>query len=391
MKLALIGIGQAGGKIADRFLARDQAFEGPDIVEHALAINTAKPDLSGLNTIPNEQRLLIGKTEVGGHGVGGDNELAAEIAEGELEEIHTALNDVRTHRIDAFLILAALGGGTGSGVAPIIATHLQEVYAEPVYGLGILPAADEGGIYTLNAARSLQTMVDRVDNLLLFDNDAWRNAGETVDSGYEAMNRELLRQVELPFRAGEVGEDQQVAESVVDSTEIINTLSGGGISTIGYAEDTSVRGQASGSTGLLSRFKSDSGPAEDSATTVNRITTLVRRATLGRLTVSGEVESAARGLVVVAGPPEYINRKGIEHGRKWLEEQTGSMHIRGGDYPWSEDRVAISVLLAGVSDVPRIEELKAQAVEAKANLDEIRAGHEEAIESLQSEELDSLF
>lgn len=391
MKLALIGIGQAGGKIADRFVARDRSSDGPDIIKHAIAINTATTDLSGLQEIPEEHRLLLGKTEVGGHGVGGDNELAATIAERELDEIHTALNHISTHRIDAFLIVAALGGGTGSGAAPVIATHLREIYAEPTYGLGILPASDEGGIYTLNAARSLQTLVERVDNLLLFDNDAWRTTGEAVDSGYAGMNAELVKQIELPFRAGEVEEGQQIAESVVDSTEIINTLDCGGISTIGYAEDTSVKSRSSGSTGLLSRFTGDSGLNEDSATTVNRITSLVRRATLGRLTVDAEVASADRGLVVVAGPPEYINRKGIEHGRSWLEEETGSMHIRGGDYPWSEDRVAISVLLSGVGAVPRIAALKEQAISAQRNLEEIRASHQDAIDGLQREELDSLF
>ena len=391
MKLALIGIGQAGGKIADAFLARDRAMPGPDIVHHALAINTAQTDLAGLSTIPEAQRLLIGETEVGGHGVGGDNELAAHIIERELDEVHTALNQISVHEVNAFLIIAALGGGTGSGASPVLATHLQEIYAEPVYGLGILPAADEGGIYTLNAARSLQTLVDRVDNLILFDNDAWRNTGEAIEGGYEAMNRELVTQVELPFRAGEIEEGQTVAESVVDSSEIINTLSGGGVSTIGYADDDSVQSVESGSRGLLSRFSRNNDPPEDSAVAVNRIMSLVRRATLGRLTVEADVGSAERGLVVVAGPSEYLNRKGIERGRSWLEEETASMHIRGGDYPWSEDRVAVSVLLAGVSSIPRIEALKHQAVEAQSQLESTRANHDAAMDSLSTDELDSLF
>ncbi len=391
MKLALIGIGQAGGKIVDRFLERDRNSEAGDIVNHTIVINTAETDLSGLSAIPEANRLLIGQTEVGGHGVGGDNELAAEIAERGLEEIHEAISAIRIHEIDAFLVVAALGGGTGSGAGPVVAAHLREMYEEPVYGLGILPAADEGGIYTLNAARSLQTMVERVDNLLLFDNEAWRTAGETVDSGYEAMNRELLKQVELLFRAGEVVEGEDIAESVVDSSEIINTLGCGGITTVGFAEDTAVESAASGSKGLLSRFTSSSGPDEDSAATVNRITSLIRRGTLGRLTIDAEVASAQRGLVVVGGPSEYLSRKGIERGRAWLEEETGSRHIRGGDYPWVENRVAVSVMLAGVSELPRIDELKENAVVAQRNIDDIRSSHEEAIDGLQSDELDSLF
>lgn len=391
MKLALIGVGQAGGKIVDTFLQRDRDASGASIVEHAIVVNTAESDQSGLRHVPAENQLLIGQTEVGGHGVGGDNQLAAEIAERELGEIHAALNEISVHRIDAFLVVAALGGGTGSGAGPVIAAHLQELYEEPIYGLGLLPGADEGGIYTLNAARSLPTLVDRVDNLILFDNESWRSVGESVDAGYDAMNQELVKQVELLFRAGEVEEGQQVAESVVDTSEIINTLTGGGISTVGYAADTSVQSSASGSQGLLARFRSNPESREDSATLVNRITSLVRRATLGRLTVDAEVGSAERGLIVVAGPTEYLNRKGIEHGRTWVEEETGSMHIRGGDYPWSEDRVAVSVLLAGVGEIPRLDALQQQALEAKENLDTVREEHERAMDSLGTEELDSLF
>lgn len=390
MKLALIGIGQAGGKIVDTYVEHDRRTAGVDIIHDALAINTAESDLAGLDHLEADDRLLIGQTEVQGHGVGGDNELAAQIAERELDEIHAALNDISVHRIDAFVLVGALGGGTGSGAAPVLAAHLQQLYEEPVYGVGILPAGDEGGIYTLNAARSLQTLVDRVDNLILFDNEAWRSVGESVDSGYTAMNRELVKQIDLPFRAGEVSENQQVAESVVDSSEIINTLSGGGVSTIGYAEDDDVKSQSQ-SQGLLSRFRSSNEPAEDTATAVNRITSLVRRATLGRLTVDAEIGSAERGLVVAAGPSQYLNRKGIERGRTWLEEETGSMHIRGGDYPWSENRVAISVLLAGVGSVPRIERLQQQAVETQDNLDDLRDEHEEALDSFDTEELESLF
>ena len=391
MKLALIGVGQAGGKIVDTFLDRDHRTDGPNIIEHAIVINTAESDQAGIQHVPAEEQLLIGQTEVGGHGVGGDNELAAQIAERELSEIHSALNHISVHRVDAFLLVAGLGGGTGSGATPVIAAHLQEMYAEPVYGLGILPAADEGGIYTLNTARALPTLVERVDNLLLFDNESWRNVGESVDAGFDAMNEELVRQVDLVFRAGEVEEGQRVAESVVDTSEIINTLAGGGISTIGYAEDTSVESASSGSRGLLARFRSSGDVDEDSATTVNRITSLLRRATLGRLTVEAEVHSAERGLVVVAGPTEYLNRKGIERGRSWLEEETHSMHIRGGDYPWTEDRVAISVLLSGVTDVPRIDALRQQAVEAQESLDRVRAEHEATMQSLQVDELDSLL
>jgi cell division GTPase FtsZ len=395
MKLAMVGFGQAGGKIVDKFLEYDERTNS-EIVRSAVAINTAKADLMGLDRIPSENRVLIGQSRVKGHGVGADNELGAEIAEEDIDEIQGSIDSIPVHEIDAFLIVAGLGGGTGSGGAPVVAKHLKRIYTEPVYGLGVLPGSDEGGIYTLNAARSFQTFVREVDNLLVFDNDAWRKTGESVQSGYDEINDEIVTRFGILFGAGEVGSGDEVAESVVDSSEIINTLACGGVSTVGYASETVEQDKSDG--GLLSRFTGGEDDLEDNldtAQTTNRITSLVRKAALGRLTLPCELEGAERALLVMAGPQAFLNRKGIERGRKWLEEQTGSMEVRGGDYPVNDsDFVAGAILLSGVTNVPRIKELQQVAIEAQDNIEEIR---EESAENLQElveddeDELESLF
>ncbi|MFB6160450.1 MAG: tubulin/FtsZ family protein [Haloferacaceae archaeon] len=395
MKLAMIGFGQAGGKILDKFIEYDERT-GTEIVRASVAVNTAKADLLGLERIPEENRVLIGQSRVKGHGVGADNELGAEIAEEDIDEIQSAVDSIPVHEVDAFLIIAGLGGGTGSGGAPVLAKHLKRIYTEPVYGLGILPGSDEGGIYTLNAARSFQTFVREVDNLLVFDNDAWRQTGESVQSGYAEINDEIVKRFGILFGAGEVGSGDEVAESVVDSSEIINTLSGGGVSTVGYASETVERKDRSG--GLLSRLTGNEDSLEDgldTAQTTNRITSLVRKAALGRLTLPCELEGAERALLVMAGPQAYLNRKGIERGRKWLEEQTGSMEVRGGDYPVNDsDFVASAILLSGVTNVPRIKELQQVAIEAQDNIEEIQSESEENLQELvedDEDELESLF
>ncbi|AKH98416.1 cell division GTPase [Halanaeroarchaeum sulfurireducens] len=392
MKLAMIGFGQAGGKVLDKFLEYDERT-GSGIVRAAVAVNTAKADLMGLEHVDEDNRVLIGQSRVKGHGVGADNELGAEIAEEDVGEIQGAIDNIPVHEVDAFLLISALGGGTGSGGAPVLAKHLKRIYTEPVYGLGILPGKDEGGIYTLNAARSFQTFVHEVDNLLVFDNDAWRKAGESVAGGYDEINEEIATRFGILFGAGEIDGSDDVAESVVDSSEIINTLAGGGISTVGYASET-VQQQDSG--GLLSRFRGEDDMAgEDSASTTNRITSLVRKAALGRLTLPCEIDGSERALLVVAGPANYLNRKGIERGRKWLEEQTGSMEVRGGDYPVGDsDKVASVVLLSGVTNVPRIKELQGKAIEAQDNIEEIREESDENLKELvedDQDELESLF
>ena len=58
MKLALIGFGQAGGKIVDKFLLYDKQTKS-NIVREAIAINTAKADLMGLSNVAGDKRILI--------------------------------------------------------------------------------------------------------------------------------------------------------------------------------------------------------------------------------------------------------------------------------------------------------------------------------------------
>lgn len=384
MKLGLIGVGQAGGKIVDRFLEYD-ITNNTKIVRGALAVNTAQADLQGLEHIPEENQVLVGADTVKGHGVGADNELGADIMQEDIAEVSSQFDKFPVHDLDAFIVVAALGGGTGSGGAPVIARELKRIYEEPVYGLGIFPSPDEGSIYSLNAARSFQTFVDEVDNLMVFDNDAWRQSGESMSGGYERLNDELVTRFGTLFSAGEIHAGEDIAESVVDASEIINTLKSGGITTIGYAEEELP--EQSG--GLLDRFRtSDSGL--DSGEATNRITSLVRKASLGRLTLPCNIGSTERALVVMAGPTDTLNRKGIEKSRKWIEEETNSMEVRGGDYPVTNNRVSGLVVFSGVTDADRIKALQQIAVEAQDNIEEIQESREEDLSSLVNEDSDDL-
>lgn len=75
--------------------------------------------------------------------------------------------------VDAFVIIAGLGGGP-SAACPS-ARHLKRIYREPVYAIGILPAPEEGRLYSYNVARSLSTLVNEADNTFIFDNSAQKN------------------------------------------------------------------------------------------------------------------------------------------------------------------------------------------------------------------------
>jgi cell division GTPase FtsZ len=336
MQSALIGVGQAGGKLVSALQAFD-ADGNHGSVRHAVAVNTASADLRSLP--PTVQSLLVGQSRVSGHGVGGDNELGAQVMREAREEVLEAVTvDSAT---EAVFVVAGLGGGTGSGGAPVLAQELRRVHDVPVYAVGVLPGRDEGALYQVNAGRSLKTLAREADSVILVDNDAFRRTGDSLESGYERVNEAIARRLGLLLAAGEVDTGSGIAESVVDASEVRHTLREGTLATVGYA---------------------DASVARDDAENVNVVTSTTRRALLTGTAVEADTADAA--LVVVAGRSAALPRKGVERARRWVEEETGSMQVRGGDFPVDSGRIASLVLLSGIERTARVQSFVERAREA---------------------------
>jgi len=372
MRIFFIGFGQAGGKIVDMFIEQDKKLGRNSF--RAVAVNTARTDLMGLKHIELKDRILIGQTVVKGHGVGTDNAAGARITMDEVDSVISAIDRKGTHDVDAFMVVAGLGGGTGSGGTPVLVRQLKKIYHEPVYVLGILPAPEEGKLYSFNAARSLTTLIKEADNTFVFDNSAWKNEGESIKSAFSRLNDEVVRRFGVLFRAGEMGR-AGVGEMVVDSSEIINTLRGGGISTVGYAIATVTTDRSkSPLSGIIGGIKSTLKKREATEEVLlgedrtAKIISLVRRAMLGRLTLPCDYSTAERALVLVAGPPDELDRKGIEKAKSWVEENIAGVEVRGGDYPVNSNFVAAVVLLSTIGNAPRIRELTEIARETKEDV-----------------------
>ncbi|ACV11376.1 Tubulin/FtsZ GTPase [Halorhabdus utahensis DSM 12940] len=359
MKVVLIGLGQAGGKLTQALASYDYEM-GFDAIRDALAVNTAEADLQPLDI----DTMLIGQDRVKGHGVGGDNELGAEIMQSAATEVLDGLDGRITSQAEGIFVVAGLGGGTGSGGAPVLAKELKRIYDVPVYVLGILPGRSEGSIYQANAGRSLKTVAREADATLLIDNDAWQSADESVEEGFETINQQIAQRVGLLLASGEVIDG--VGESVVDSSEVINTLRPGGIAALGYASAKA---------------------SEDSAENINTITSLARNALLTGTSLPNAVK-AETALLVIAGQPERISRKGVERARSWLEDETGSLEVRGGDFPLESDRLAALVLLGGVERSNRLQAFLDRAAEAYEQATEQQA---EPAATFQNDELEDLF
>ncbi|KPN30728.1 cell division protein FtsZ [Halolamina pelagica] len=377
MKSVLVGVGQAGGKVATALAEYDDEM-GFHAIRDAVAVNSAKADLQGLPL----DTVLVGQDVVKGHGVGGDNELGAEVMQRDADEVMTGLSGRIDSATEAIFVVAGLGGGTGSGGAPVLAKELKRVYDVPVYAVGILPGRDEGSLYQANAGRSLKTLAREADSTILIDNDAWRESGDSVAEGMAAINERIARRVGLLLAAGEPIEDRSlglggesvdrdVAQSVVDTSEVINTLRTGGLAAVGYAE---------------------SPASEDADDNVNVVTSTTRQALLTGTSLP-DASTADAALLVAAGRPESLSRKGVERARSWVEEETGSMAVRGGDFPLATDDIAALVLLGGVERSPRVQEFMNRAAEAQAQTDGRNEGEQkrDAADAFQNDELDDLL
>lgn len=364
VKLAIVGIGNAGCRIANRILHVEKT-SGRDLCHgNSLLINSKRTEFDASPFVPEDRQLLIGDIhqEVRGHGIEGDPDWAAEVARDERNEIIRAFDMIEFTDVDGVLAIAGLGGGTGGGAGAVILDALQGICDKPVYGLAVLPTESEGQERALNAARALQSFVAAADNVIVFDNEGWVDRTDGGTSGYDNANLLLARRIITLFGAGEI-DGEASAETRMDPSDIMRTLDTGGISAIGYAtSDLHRRG------GLLSRifrylpWDLNGADDRDGTTEAAKINRLVRQAARSQLTIPCEVSSAERALILLSGPPRELSRKGFESSQYWLEQEADTVEVMAGDEPHTgASQLTVAVLLSNVTDVSRIEAMQRQA------------------------------
>ena len=366
MQLIVCGLGGAGCRIADALAAADDRGSRSAVVD-TVALDSDQQSLADLETIPEDNRHLYGTLEASGRGFDGHRDRGRAAAEEELTELFRAVDDLTTSRGDAFLLCTSLAGASGAPLLPQLAAELREVYTEPIYGVGVLPETDNTDTddqqrRVANAGAAVDPLLAATDTLFAFDNALWTKTAESAAEPEvrARLNEALATRLGALFEAGETDHSGRVAESVVDASEVINTLSGGGIATIGYATQAIER--PTESRFGLGLFTTEVDIEETTA--IKAIETTVRRAVNGKLTVDIDRSSVERGLLVTGGPPEWLNRRAIADARSWLAQETGSVEIRGGDLPTPDtDEILALAVLAGIEDCQRLAELRAAADE----------------------------
>lgn len=155
-KIKVIGVGGGGGNAVNRMIASEVAG-----VEF-WSINT---DAQALAQASAPKRLQMGQKLTRGLGAGGNPAIGQKAAEESREEIAHALENA-----DLVFITAGMGGGTGTGAAPIVAEVAKEMGALTV-GVVTRPFTFEGRRRTSQAEEGIAALQSRVDTLIIIPNN----------------------------------------------------------------------------------------------------------------------------------------------------------------------------------------------------------------------------
>lgn len=159
--IKVVGVGGAGNNVVNRMI--EQETKGVEFV----AINTDKQVLSCSMA---DQKLQIGEKLTHGQGAGSDPEVGRKSAEEDRNNIVKAFEDT-----DMIFITAGMGGGTGTGAAPVIADIAKE---QGVLTVGVVtkPFNFEGKHRMIQAEKGIQELLGKVDSLLVIPNDRLKYA-----------------------------------------------------------------------------------------------------------------------------------------------------------------------------------------------------------------------
>ena len=181
VRIKVIGVGGGGNNVVNRMVR--SGTRGVDFV----AVNT---DKQALNVSSATYKIQIGEKLTHGQGAGSDPEVGRKSAEESRAQISKALEDT-----DMVFITAGMGGGTGTGGAPIVAEIARE---QGILTVGVVtkPFGFEGRRRMQQAEKGVEELQGKVDSLVIIPNERLKHATDqkiTFANAFEIAD-DVLRQ-----------------------------------------------------------------------------------------------------------------------------------------------------------------------------------------------------
>jgi len=224
-KIMVVGCGGGGSNTIERMA--EIGIEGAT----TFAVNTDAQDLLSTKA---QKKLLIGKKLTRGLGAGSDPSVGEAAARESLEEIHSVLKDS-----DLVFITCGLGGGTGTGSAPVVAEISKSLKALTV-AVVTLPFTVEGNKRMENALFGLERLQEHTDTIIVIPNDKILEIAPDlpINAAFKVADEVLTNAVkgitEMVTKPGLIN---------LDFADLRTILSRGGAAMIGLGESS--RGESS--------------------------------------------------------------------------------------------------------------------------------------------------
>ncbi|WP_068672472.1 cell division protein FtsZ [Oceanobacillus sp. Castelsardo] len=190
--IKVIGVGGGGNNAVNRMI--EHGVEGVEFI----AVNT---DAQALNLSKAELRIQIGGKLTRGLGAGANPEVGKKAAEESKEQIEEVLQGA-----DMVFVTAGMGGGTGTGAAPVIAQVAKDLGALTV-GVVTRPFSFEGRRRSTQAISGIEALKNAVDTLIVIPNDRLL---EIVDKNTPML--EAFREADNVLRQGVQGISDLIAK-----------------------------------------------------------------------------------------------------------------------------------------------------------------------------------
>ena len=181
VNIKVVGVGGGGNNVVNRMV--HSGAQGVDFI----AVNT---DKQALNASSANYKLQIGEKLTGGKGAGSNPDIGRKAAEESRNQISKALEET-----DMVFVTAGMGGGTGTGAAPVVAEIAHELGILTV-GVVTKPFGFEGRRRAQQAEAGIAELKERVDSLVIIPNERLKYATDqkiTFANAFEIAD-DVLRQ-----------------------------------------------------------------------------------------------------------------------------------------------------------------------------------------------------
>ncbi len=220
--IAVFGCGGAGGNTVTRMA--QEGIHGAELI----ATNTDAQHLA--KQVTADSKILIGRKQTGGRGAGSVPQIGEQAALENRDDIDAAIGSS-----DMVFITAGLGGGTGTGSAPVVAEAAQEAGALTI-AVVTIPFTAEGKRRRSNADAGLERLRSVADTVIVIPNDRLLDYAPNLplQDAFKICDRVLMRSVkgmtELITKPGLVN---------VDFADVKAIMENGGVAMIGLGDSES--------------------------------------------------------------------------------------------------------------------------------------------------------